>query len=67
MMCLDMIVVTAFVKRGVERNSCTTWQWLYSIKLLNTITVEHKTLQSLLSIKKCLCPTCHGLVIQVSK
>jgi len=44
-----MIVVTTFVERGVERNSCTTWQWLHWIKLLNTNTVELKTLQSLLS------------------
>jgi len=49
-MSLDMTVVTAFVKKGVERNSCPTWQWLHWIKLLNTITVEQKTLQSLLSI-----------------
>jgi len=27
--CLDVIVVKAFIKRGVNRNSCTTWQRLY--------------------------------------
>jgi len=55
-MSLDMTVVTAFVKKGVERNSCPTWQWLHWIKLLNTITVEQKTLQSLLSINKVYVP-----------
>jgi len=55
-MSLDMTVVTAFVKKGVERNSCATWQWLHWIKLLNTITVEHKTLRLLLSIKKAYVP-----------
>jgi len=27
--CLGMIVVKAFFDRGVNRNSGTTWQWLY--------------------------------------
>jgi len=27
--CLGMIVVKAFITRGVNRNSCTTWQCLY--------------------------------------
>jgi len=31
MIYLDMIVVKAFIKRGIKRNSCTTWQWLYWI------------------------------------
>jgi len=39
-----MIVVKAFIKRGVNRNSCTTWQWLYWIKLFKAITGERKTL-----------------------
>jgi len=27
---LVMIVVKAFIRRDFSRNSCTTWQWLYS-------------------------------------
>jgi len=27
-MCLDMIVVNAFIKKRVNRNGCTAWQWL---------------------------------------
>jgi len=34
-----MIVVMVFI-----RSSCTSWQWLYWIKLFHTITVERKTL-----------------------
>jgi len=44
-----MVVVTALNKRDVSRNSCTSWQWLYWIKLFSAITFELKTLQSLLS------------------
>jgi len=29
--CLGITVVKAFIKRGVNQNSCTTWQWLYWI------------------------------------
>jgi len=28
-MCLDMIVVNAFIKKNVNRNGCTGWQWVY--------------------------------------
>jgi len=47
-----MIVVKAFNKRDVSRNSCTTWQYLYCIKLFSVITFELKSLQSLLNNKK---------------
>jgi len=47
-----MIVVKNFLKRGVKRNSCTTWQWLYWTKLFSPITVERKMFESLLNIKK---------------
>jgi len=26
---LDMIVVNAFIKKSVDRNGCTAWQWVY--------------------------------------
>jgi len=26
---LGMTVVKAFIKKGVNRNICATWQWLY--------------------------------------
>jgi len=35
-MGLGMIVPKAFIIRDVDRNSCTTWQWLYWIKLLGS-------------------------------
>jgi len=28
-MCLDMIMVNAFIKTSVNRNGCTVWQWVY--------------------------------------
>jgi len=37
-----MIVVRAFVETDVERNRCSTWQWLCWTELFNTITVERK-------------------------
>jgi len=43
-MCLDIIVMRAFDKKGVERNSCTISQCLHRIKLFNIIAVEGKTL-----------------------
>jgi len=47
-----MIVMKAFIKRNVSRNSCITWQWLYEMKVLSAITFEFKMLQSLLSNMK---------------
>jgi len=47
-----VIVVNAFIKKGVNRNGYTTWQWLYCMTLFSAITVERKTLQSLLIIQK---------------
>jgi len=26
--CLGMIVVKTFIERDINRNNCTTWQWL---------------------------------------
>jgi len=39
-----MNVVKTVVTKGINRNGCTTWQWLYWKKLFNAITVERKTL-----------------------
>jgi len=47
-----MIVVNAFIEKSVNRNVCTAWHWIYWIKLFIAITVERKTLYSLLSIQK---------------
>jgi len=43
-----MTVAKAFIKRDISRNSCTTWQYLYWIKVVSAITFELKTLESLL-------------------
>jgi len=51
-----MIVVNAFIKKSVNRDGCTAWQWVYWIKLFIAITVERKTLYSLLSIQKAYVP-----------
>jgi len=56
MTCLDMSVVNAFIKKNVNRYGCTAWQWVCWIKLFVAITVERKTLQSLLSIQKTYVP-----------
>jgi len=45
-------VVKAFLEKDINRNSCTTWQWLCWIKLLSAITYGLKTLQSLLGNRK---------------
>jgi len=36
-MYVDTIVVKAFIKRDINRNSCTTWHWLYRMKLFREI------------------------------
>jgi len=32
-----MILVNAFIKKSVNRNGCTAWQWLHWIKLFIAI------------------------------
>jgi len=51
-----MIVVNTFIKKSVNRNGCTAWQWLPWIKLSIAIAVERKMLYSLLSIQKAYVP-----------
>jgi len=33
MFAVAMIVVQAYIKRDVSRSSCTTWKWLYWMKI----------------------------------